>query len=260
MKTQIHTALILSIVLVGCGGDELAPGEQPSPQPTTPQVMSSIQSACKGSPAETYTASGVSAQVNGSSVTVSHADAIYNCAAKVQLSGTVTGSDIVVTETITNPNEGAYCMCTYDLSIEIKGLAAGTYTAKVVDASGKLVGTASATVASMSLQVINSLQSACKGTPMLAVAGPISAKQQGGSLIIQHDDAVYNCASKVNMTATLSGTSITVQEVITNPGDIANCMCTYDLSVELKGLAAGSYTVKVLDADGNLVGTLQVTI
>jgi hypothetical protein len=258
MMTRMQCPLILSLALLGCGGDEAGPGPQP-PAPQPPAVVTSTQSACKGAPAGSFAANGLTARASGGSVTIEHADAVYNCAAKVKLTATVTGTDIVVQETITNPNEVADCVCTYDLSLEIKGLAAGTYTVKVIDDGGKLVGTTQATVPSMSLQVIDSLQSACKANAYLA-AGQLGAKMQGGSLMVTHEDAVYNCASKVKMTATLVGTIITVREVITNPGQLANCMCTYDLSVELKGLAAGSYTVRVLDADGQLAGVLQVTI
>ncbi len=79
-------------------------------------------------------------------------------------------------------------------------------------------------------------------------------------LTIAHESARYNCASKVIMQATLQGNDIIVKEVITNPGEAAFCICDFDLSVGLRGLGAGTYTVKLFDADGNLLGTTSVTI
>jgi hypothetical protein len=46
----------------------------------------------------------------------------------------------------------------------------------------------------------------------------------------------------------------------TNPEEQANCVCTFDLSIVVNGLAAGTYTVEVYDADGNLVGSSPVTV
>lgn len=250
------------ILLAACGDEPTKPG--PGPGPTTPQT-SSVQSACK---ANTKSDGGGSldalqSSVSGDSVTITHVDARYNCAEKVKLEASVAGNVIQVKEIITNPDDPkARCMCNYDLSVEIKGLAAGTYTASVSDAASKAVGTTTVTVGVAPSLQVSSLQSACKGSPVgfSSTGGQLQAKVQGGSLFVLHDDAIYNCASKLKMDASVSGSDIIVQEVITNPGVVANCMCTYDLSVEIKGLAAGTYTVKVIDADGKLVGTLQAIL
>jgi hypothetical protein len=224
-----------------------------------------VQSACKADSKSDGGGSldALTSSIDGDSVTITHGDARYNCAEKVELGATVAGGAIQVKETITNPEDPkARCMCNYDLSVEIKGLAAGTYTVSVSDAAGNAVGTTTFTIgASPSLQV-SSLQSACKGSPLgfSSTGGQLQAKAQGGSLVVLHDDATYNCASLLKLEATVSGSDIIVKEVITNPGLVANCICTYDLSVEIKGLSAGTYTVKVLDADGQLVGTLQATL
>jgi hypothetical protein len=112
------------------------------------------------------------------------------------------------------------------------------------------------------LKLASSKQSACKGTPLTdgPSVGTVSATWQGGTVVIQHADAPYNCASKVALAASLSGNDILVTETITNPGVLADCECSYDLSAEVTGLASGSYAVRVLDANQQLVGTTNVVV
>jgi hypothetical protein len=146
--------------------------------------------------------------------------------------------------------------------VTVSGLADGTYSVTVTDALGHLAGTARVTVGGTVLLLAASNQSACKGQPLSdgVYAGAVSASWQSGAVVIRHDDAPYNCASKIALTATLSGHEILVQETITNPGDLADCECTYDLSAEVKGLASGSYTVRVFDASQQQVGTTSVVV
>jgi hypothetical protein len=255
-------AMSATILLAACGDEPTQPGAGPGS--AAPQI-SSVQSACKASTKSDDGGSldALQSSVSGDSVTITHVDARYNCAEKVKLDASVAGNMIQVTEIITNPDDTkARCMCNYDLSVEIRGLAAGTYTASVADAAGTAVGTTTITVGVAPSLQVSSLQSACKGSPVgfSSTGGQLRATVQGGSLLVLHDDAIYNCASKLKMDASASGSGIIVQEVITNPGVVAYCMCTYDLTVELRGLAAGTYTVKVIDADGKLVGTLQATL
>jgi hypothetical protein len=195
---------------------------------------------------------------------VLHKDATYNCAHKLSMEATFSASEILVKEIIANPNDTlARCMCPFDLSAQVKGLAAGTYLLKVLDADGALIGSTTVTVGSsaQSLEHVDSMQSACKGSPAEYQASEAAkVSPEAGLLRIVHEDARYNCAAKVKMEATLTGDEITVKEIITNPEELALCICDFDLSVGLKGLRPGTYTVKIFDADGNLVSSTQVTI
>jgi hypothetical protein len=116
------------------------------------------------------------------------------------------------------------------------------------------------------LEVGQTQQSACKPGSMggagsfLGGQAAITAQVSSGVVTITHKDAHYNCASKLMLQVTVSGSTITVREVITNPKEMAFCMCDYDLSVQVAGLPAGSYAVEVHDADGKLVGSVPVTI
>ena len=250
-------ACLVTLLLVSACGD-LDEDHTPLPGATT-------QSACKPSTkADGLTAGRVKAEANGSTVTIMHEDAHYNCAAKLQLLVTTSGVDILAREVIKNPNDVARCMCDYDLSVPVSNLAPGTYKVTVKDADGKVAGTTSVKVGGGSVLVTNSTQSACKKTPPAATTYSSGAVKVtvtgGGNVTILHEDAFYNCAHKLKLTASLSGSVITAQEVIVNPKDAAFCMCHYDLSATVKNLPAGSYTVKVLDADGKKVDTVTISV
>jgi hypothetical protein len=254
--TILSLVVTTSLLLAACGQEQDIPGS------SQPSVLGTRQSACKAnSDVGSYVPGAVKAAAQGDGAVISREDARYNCAAKLKLEATVSGTRILVQETITNPDETARCMCNYDLSVELKGLASGNYTVSVTDADGQAAGSATLTVggASSKLQVA-AKQSACKGNGFDYSAGSLKGSLMGGSLVITHEDARYNCAAKVELSASRSGNDIIVQESISNPSELALCTCDFDLSAEVKGLAAGSYTVKVLDADKQLVGTLQVTI
>jgi hypothetical protein len=261
MKTQLATLTLVAFAFSACGSQS-DPSQPGTSNPATPALTNVKQSACKAAsqPIDFGANATLEAQVQGSDLLILHKDARYNCGEKLSMEGSVSGTDIVVKEVITNPNDPkARCECPFDLSAQVRGLAAGTYQLKVEDAAGNLVGSTSITIGA-ALEQVNAMQSACKGSGLDYVASAARATVGGGLLTITREDATYNCASKVEMRATVTGNTIQVKEVITNPDELALCMCTYDLSVGLKNLPAGTYTVVIFDADGKLVSTEQVTL
>jgi hypothetical protein len=234
-----------------------------SPAPKV-SVGQTFQSDCKPETDGPSSSGAIKATVNGNSVTITHEDATYNCAARLKLTAKVIGNQIVVTETILNPNELADCTCNFDLSVVVSELAAGTYQVKVLSSSGLTAGVTTVTVGS-GAAAGPTLQSQCKGVSngpggANGATGKIKTTVVNGTLTITHEDAVYNCAARVMLVATVGGTSIVVRETITNPGVSANCICPFDLTAAISGLAPGTYSLKVYDADGNLVGSATVAV
>lgn len=249
----IITACLSLLLCVACG--DLDQDHSAAPGATT-------QSACKPSTkADGLSAGTVKAEASGGTVTVHHLDAYYNCASKLQLQVTVSQSEILIQEVITNPGELARCMCRYDLSVPVAGLAPGPYKVTVQDIEGKGVGSTSVTVGNSPV-TITSVQSACKAPPAktYGASGAVKVTVAGGQVTILHEDAYYNCAHKVTMKVSVAPGTLVAQEVITNPNDGAYCMCHYDLSAVVKNVASGAHVVKVIDADGKLVDMVKILI
>jgi len=248
---RIISAIISALLLAACGGET---------QPDV--VVSSQQSACKPGSGASFVTGSIDASIQGDTITVRHEDAYYNCASKLKLDATVVDAEILVQETITNPGELALCMCNYDLEAQVKGLAAGSYSIKVLDVDGKLVGSAAAQVGGARVfQVGQTLQSDCKPESDASFVGTkIKVGVQGNSATIRHQDAEYNCAAKLKLSATLSGSEILVQETVTNPEEAADCMCNFDLELTVGGLASGSYTVKLVTDSGAVVDSVPIVV
>jgi len=64
-------------------------------------------------------------------VTVYHLGAFYNCCATIEYSMTVAGDTIDLTESETFEFGPCYCLCCFDLSTDISGLAPGAYLVRV---------------------------------------------------------------------------------------------------------------------------------
>lgn len=71
----------------------------------------------------------------------------------------------------------------------------------------------------------------------------------GDTAIIHHDETERNCASLYDMNFTIDDNLITLYETDT-AGQLAFCMCHFDLSAEISGLEAGNYFVDVYSVEG----------
>jgi len=153
-----------------------------------PEPGATVQSQCKpSSKADGLSGGKVKAEAKGTTVTVRHIDAHYNCSSKLQLLVSVSNFEILAKEVITNPGELARCMCDYDLSVPVSNLAPGTYKVTVQDADGKVAGSTSVKVDG-GVVVTSSIQSACKAPPAKKTfsAGAVKVTVAGGDVTILH--------------------------------------------------------------------------
>ncbi|MBN1945221.1 MAG: hypothetical protein JW797_06060 [Bradymonadales bacterium] len=173
-----------------------------------------------------------------------HENASYNCCGLVQMTLGVDQNMLILTEEVIFDEEhpGCWCLCDYDLSAEITGLAEGAYTVRWVDGTtGERYG---------------------DDIPVtVAAPEPVFGAQGGpGRIDLWHDNAVHTCCVDVAMQYALDNGQVTVWEV--ESGAHCDCICSYDLDASIKGLAAGIYTVTLLDGPaGQPVGEpIEVTV
>jgi hypothetical protein len=286
MKSKLFNAtnifLAVAWLISACGGDETKDNSSSTTPDTSsvgstssPSVGSSQQSECKNdTKADKYDAAPdglgtLVAKAEGNTLIIIHQDAIYNCASKVRMDATVDGNKVTINEVITNPDEYVYCICPYDISISIDKLADGKYTIELFNANNQLVGNSEVQIGqnATSAEVGTTKQSDCKGENKAeefdgypSGLGTLIAEAQGNTLIITHQNAPYNCASKIRMEAILSGNKVSVHEVITNPDELMDCMCPYDISISIDKLADGKYTIELFNTNNELVGNFEVQI
>ncbi len=67
------------------------------------------------------------------------------------------------------------------------------------------------------------------------------AEVRGDTVFLSHDRTFRNCASKFELSYTLSNNILTVWENDTT-GDVALCNCIFDLKLQIADLSFGSYT------------------
>jgi len=286
LTLTLTTLALAGLLSVACGGPEevTAPtGNDPliltpaAPIAGPVTLVGSLQSACKGHPGESdgandsYAGSLKLTLLADGSLEIVHVDVEANCAAKlaskVKVTPPAAGNPgaIEVEEWVTNPDQAADCICRFDVKTTVAGLAAGTYEVTAIGPAKELAGPASLTIPA---PLLATKQSACKKgvTNSTTSLGAVKATTQGSGLLVEHADVTANCAAKLAMRATVTapagGTpgSILIEEVVTNPEQSANCVCTYDLSTTVAGLAPGAYELTVKDPDGQTTGPLAVQV
>jgi len=272
----------LGLLAVGCGTGEESklpsgtpPGATVTPTPDPPvqavKLLRAEQSACKGHEG-VYDGptSGTTLKATlqaGGALELVHVDVTENCAAKIAATVQVTGTTILMVETITNPQEQADCMCKFDVTAVVAGLAPGTYQVSAQSPEGQLTGPVSITIPPSPL--LPSLQSACKkgaGGENGPLGASLKTSLQGSTLTVEHLDVQANCAAKLAMSVTVVAPSagkpgsIHIVDVVQNPNEQANCICIYDLSTSIGGLAPGSYELTATGPEGDVTGPITVVI
>jgi hypothetical protein len=109
-----------------------------------------------------------------------------------------------------------------------------------------------------------SSQSDCKGSFGEKTGGSINSggviifSSHGDTIWVIHQDAFYNCCSKikVNVKATPNGFDLLEYDV----GYSCRCMCYFDITTTISSLSPGTYLIRVFDTDTNLVGSVVVDI
>ena len=99
--------------------------------------------------------------------------------------------------------------------------------------------------------------------PAFALSGKVWSEVEGNTAIVHHDDAYFNCCADMAFEIVEDGYQINIYErdLGTNP---CYCMCYFDFTHILDGLAPGTYNVNVWEASYDekfkLAGTTTFTI
>jgi hypothetical protein len=203
------------------------------------------QSECKtGLHTGTGEASGAQVQdsvvawFNADTVWVMHKNAFENCCSGIisHVVESPSGFDIFEQDTSSSL---CYCMCYFDLVTTICDVPSGMYVIRVFGIRGELVGQTELVIPSA-------------GDTMIVSA-------HGDTIFVTHQDAFYNCCSEIVVDVVQTAEGFDLFERDTSE-DLCYCMCDFDISAVISGVAEGEYLVRLFDIYGDLVGSVVVTV
>jgi hypothetical protein len=163
-------------------------------------------------------------------IEVRHEGATYNCCSEIVMVASRDGASIDVVEVITN-DELCHCICQFDLSLPLSELPPGDYGVGVTSADGESAGATTVTVT---------------GDELPPPEESVSTDRTGGDITVHHRAVELNCCAEIEMTLEVDGTQLDLVESVTNPDDLCDCLCPFDLSAEVTGLDPESdYTLRL---------------
>ncbi len=169
--------------------------------------------------------------VSHDTVFVYHDSAFYNCCPKFAYQVEHSGDTLDFIEADT-ASTGCFCMCYFNLRTSAAGVAPGTYTARLWTEDREfLLGEAEITVLG---------------------AGTVWFETRCDTLLVHHHPRNANCGSVFVFDYDQTGRVLTFTEIDTSSA-MLRCMCDFELTAQVAGLADGQYTVYLRDA-GNAHG------
>ena len=80
----------------------------------------------------------------------------------------------------------------------------------------------------------------------------------GDTILVIHQNALYNCCSKIMVKVTQTSNGFDLSEADT--GSLCHCMCRFDITTQISSLSPGSYLIRVFNPDSSLVDSGVVDI
>ena len=198
-----------------------------------PYIVDVESSRCLDSLAGTFADSSgpggtVRFEVSHDTVFVYHDSAFYNCCAKFAYQVEQNGYSLDFIEADT-ASTGCFCMCYFNLQTSAAGVAPGTYIARLWSENREyFIGEAEIII------------------PGAAVAW---FETRCDTLIVYNNAYHANCGAVFVFDFSQQGSVLTFTQVDTSSLWM-HCMCNFNLTAQVTGLADGEYTVRLWD-DGN---------
>jgi hypothetical protein len=253
VKNIFHIACVVlcPALVLSCGDSTSSPGQpvltsrqsgcldgseityRPAHSPQNPYIVDVQSSGCLGGLPKT---TGVTAGPGGTvrfavgqdTVYVYHDSAFYQCCALFDFSLWQDGEFLDFIEADTGLE--CDCLCYFNVQTSAANIGPGTYTARLWTANREfLLGEAELTVPG---------------------GGHIRFETNCDTLTVYHDALFANCGAVLAFAFEQDGTILTFTETDTSSAWL-RCMCYFNVSAQVAGLAPGGYTVRLWD-DGNI--------
>lgn len=181
-------------------------------------------------------------EVLGNDLHIHHMHAYYNCGLEYNIDYEIIGNDIAATEYDTG--DPAYCYCYFDhLESVYYDLENGEYTVTVIGIEGDTLAVKTIVVDN-SFGLLNYFDSGCLPEDPDKGFNQISYFYSDGTLTMEHDSAIFNCAAVLIVEFEQAGDTLRFYEI--NIADIyAWCICPFDISATVVGIPSGQYVAEI---------------
>lgn len=261
---KLLSTVTLLAALAGCGSlagfpglerDPADPAAQTIPTQAEVVIVPSSHSACLQP--EEVQPGGIQVSVSGSSLRIVDPEAMFNCCLEPVMDLRLEGDHIIALEHEAGDGPGCNCVCSYELSAEIQNLPAGSYlvsvfrgdeTQPVFEQSVAVAGSGEPVIRDVSQsQCLSLMDSDAEGDAPVDEPGdePLVEVQVDGHLVTVTDLAFWNCCALLQLDAWVAGSTVQVLAYEDPESEPCDCICPFELSMELELPAPGTYTIEV---------------
>ncbi|MFH1373724.1 MAG: dockerin type I repeat-containing protein [bacterium] len=183
----------------------------------------------------------VSVEVIGNDLHINHLNAYYQCCLMYTMDYQVAGFSITAREHDT----GALCdcYCYFNLKSVLYDLENGQYIVTVIGIFGDTIWIDTVNV-NYTYNLLGYEQSGCLKKLALADPPDIIYTYSGGTLVMQHSDAYFNCGAELMVFFEQAGDTLRFYEINTS-GEYAFCMCYFEVGASVADIPPGTYVAEV---------------
>jgi hypothetical protein len=265
-KYRIATILGLVFFLLVCSKTK-NPVDNPVEDPTS-FLFESFQSEC-GDGSKVGIGGGteddnVIFNAHGDTIEVIHQDAFYQCCAliKIDVVENENGFDIFESDT----GEQCNCLCYFDITTLISGLADGIYFIRLFDINGDPVDSTLISIPPKYSE-FESSKAKCKGglympgvdTSPVVLEDSILVWFNADTVWVLHKNAWELCCLTIQTEVKQTAEGFDIYEYDPFSGG-CRCMCLYDVLTTIYGVPPGVYIIRVFNVRGYFVDQVEVEI
>lgn len=190
----------------------------------------------------------IEARLHPGGFAIHHRGVSYNCCAtmKVLAESGARQFDFYETERYPGPAAPCKCLCPYDLAMGADGLEPGRVRVRVFDACGQRICFDQELI--IPPPGFTNHSSGCLQQKS-AVEGTLTVTVEERTIRVRHTAAIWNCCSKPALHLLQDGFQLTFIELEHLDAMPCHCVCPFDLEACQEKLAAGEYTVRVLNGE-----------
>jgi len=186
-------------------------------------------------------------------LTMVHENAFFNCGADLVLEFEIVGDTLRFHEKNVNEMVPVPCMCYYELTSVVEGIPPGSYVAEVYNQDypwepDLLLDRQHLNLSQGGPELIDFGDTGCLERYGDDTRSTVNYYYAGDTLTMEHLDAMFNCAGIIDVVFTVAGDTLRFYEFNVSE-DWVFCICPFNITATLAGVAPGTYVAEVYARD-----------